>query len=393
MSRRNKWKKYNSKPHTPPHSSGSTQKQKSDMNQQAAKFDLESMTDHIKTIALKIVQDEFQSLSSSLSIAVDQNEKLLNRIDVLEKRLQLTEGLLHQSRVKIDMQNEKIIDLQTRSMRDNLVVRGIDETENESWETTEAKVVKFMKSELKIPDAEIPKIDRAHRIGPKIKDRPRNVVVKFASSKGKSRVFKYVKNLGGKKQFGVQEQLPPEVQQRRNRLWPLFKDAKNESKTDKTMKVMWSADKLIINGKEHTAKDDVQHITSVEHCDIRVHTEHSQVIHEQGSKFQGHAASLKHGTTVADALAKLYSNHSVSQAEHNIYAYRIGKGQNVKEAYSDDGEHGAGFRLLQLLSNDDITDVLVVCTRWFGGTHIGPKRFTHITNCSNEALQKLNIDN
>ncbi|MCD8089645.1 MAG: YigZ family protein [Clostridiales bacterium] len=59
-------------------------------------------------------------------------------------------------------------------------------------------------------------------------------------------------------------------------------------------------------------------------------------------------------------------------ARHSCYAYRIGKkGEWVK--YSDDGEPQgtAGIPILDILKGEDITDVLVVVTRYFGGILLG----------------------
>jgi putative IMPACT (imprinted ancient) family translation regulator len=61
----------------------------------------------------------------------------------------------------------------------------------------------------------------------------------------------------------------------------------------------------------------------------------------------------------------------------------------VKESCSDDGEHGAGSHLLRLLRQEQAEDVIVICARWFGGVHIGPKRFDYINGCAKEALSKL----
>jgi hypothetical protein len=349
----------------------------------------ESISDSLKTLITKTVQDEIQSLTASLDSAVDNNEALKRRITALEKRLQLTEGLLQQAQVKLNMQNEKILDLQSRSMRENLVIRGISEDTNESWQDTEQKVINFMKKEMKIDDAESLMIDRAHRMGTKVANKPRNIVVKFISSKSKDKIFKNVKNLAGKKQYSVQEQLPQEIQERRNRLWPKYKEAKEKAKTDKTTKVKWALDKLQVNGKTFSAKDDVQCINPSFHNSENVHVKHSRQVSDQGSTFQGHAARLFRGNSVAGVLASLYANRSIANAEHNIYAYRLKEGNNVKESCSDDGEHGAGKRLLSLLQEAQATDTIVVCTRWFGGHHIGPKRFDHIKQCASEALHEL----
>lgn len=59
-------------------------------------------------------------------------------------------------------------------------------------------------------------------------------------------------------------------------------------------------------------------------------------------------------------------------ARHNCYAYIIGR-NNTIQRYSDDGEPGgtAGKPILELLLLEDMSDCLIVVTRYFGGTLLG----------------------
>lgn len=59
-------------------------------------------------------------------------------------------------------------------------------------------------------------------------------------------------------------------------------------------------------------------------------------------------------------------------ATHNCYAYRIGPGAPVAR-FSDDGEPGgtAGMPMMDVLIKRDLTNVLVVVTRYFGGILLG----------------------
>lgn len=48
----------------------------------------------------------------------------------------------------------------------------------------------------------------------------------------------------------------------------------------------------------------------------------------------------------------------------------------------DDGESRGGKTVMDVLEKSGLCDVLVVVSRWFGGTMLGPARFTHITDCA-----------
>lgn len=60
-------------------------------------------------------------------------------------------------------------------------------------------------------------------------------------------------------------------------------------------------------------------------------------------------------------------------ADHHVYAFRVGYGRSVTEGMSDDGEPSgtAGPPVLAVLRGTDIGDVMVVVTRYFGGTKLG----------------------
>lgn len=98
---------------------------------------------------------------------------------------------------------------------------------------------------------------------------------------------------------------------------------------------------------------------------------------------------------VSAVLASLKTNGKIARATHNMYAYRIieerqtekGESRTLKhQDCEDDGEHGAGIKLVHLLELLDARNVVVVVTRWYGGIHLGPDRFRHICNIARDIL-------
>ena len=66
-------------------------------------------------------------------------------------------------------------------------------------------------------------------------------------------------------------------------------------------------------------------------------------------------------------------NKKYYDARHNCYAYRIFSAENIIEKASDDGEPSgtAGAPMLTILSKNNLANILVVVTRYFGGILLG----------------------
>lgn len=91
----------------------------------------------------------------------------------------------------------------------------------------------------------------------------------------------------------------------------------------------------------------------------------------KGSKFLGHAVPVK---TVADATEFITKiNKQFYDATHNCTAYKIGLDKTLEFRYNDNGEPGgtAGLPMYQAIEKRNMTDVVVVVTRYFGGTKLG----------------------
>ncbi len=60
-------------------------------------------------------------------------------------------------------------------------------------------------------------------------------------------------------------------------------------------------------------------------------------------------------------------------ASHHVYAFRVGYGASVSERLSDDGEPSgtSGPPAMAVVRGQDIGDVALVITRYFGGTKLG----------------------
>ena len=56
--------------------------------------------------------------------------------------------------------------------------------------------------------------------------------------------------------------------------------------------------------------------------------------------------------------------------------------------FHDDGEGGAGIKIMHLLQDSNVRNVLVIVSRWYGGILLGPARFMYISDAARGVLEQ-----
>lgn len=94
------------------------------------------------------------------------------------------------------------------------------------------------------------------------------------------------------------------------------------------------------------------------------------IFKDRGSKFFGYAYPISSVNEVAPILAILKERHH--KARHWCYAWRLGV-ENPSFRANDDGEpnNSAGQPIYGQILSFELTNVLVVIVRYFGGTKLG----------------------
>ena len=89
---------------------------------------------------------------------------------------------------------------------------------------------------------------------------------------------------------------------------------------------------------------------------------------EKHSRFIGNIFKVEQAEQAQEILKSMQKRFW--DASHNVYAYVL---QNGVMRFSDDGEPGgtAGMPTLEVLRREEVTNVLCVTTRYFGGTLLG----------------------
>ncbi len=114
---------------------------------------------------------------------------------------------------------------------------------------------------------------------------------------------------------------------------------------------------------------------------------------DKGSKFYSYTFPLQTEEKVKEIIALLKKEHH--SARHFCYAWRLGA-ENIRYRANDDGEPSstAGKPILGQLLSFDVTNILVVVVRYFGGTLLGVSGLINAyKNAANNALNNSKIVN
>ena len=112
---------------------------------------------------------------------------------------------------------------------------------------------------------------------------------------------------------------------------------------------------------------------------------------DRGSKFLAFAFPVQNEEDIKKHLQNLRELHP--KATHHCYAYRLGLDRTCFRV-NDDGEPAgtAGKPILNVLYTKNLTNILVVVVRYFGGTLLGvPGLINAYKQAATEALNKAEI--
>ncbi|TCD00612.1 YigZ family protein [Pedobacter frigidisoli] len=115
------------------------------------------------------------------------------------------------------------------------------------------------------------------------------------------------------------------------------------------------------------------------------------IFRDKGSKFIAIAYPIRSEDEVKPIITNLRAEHS--KARHFCYAYRLTPDRSIFRI-NDDGEPSgtAGRPILNCLLSEDITNILIVVVRYFGGTLLGVPGLINAYKCASiVAITESNI--
>ncbi len=115
------------------------------------------------------------------------------------------------------------------------------------------------------------------------------------------------------------------------------------------------------------------------------------VFKDKGSKFLSFAYPVKNEKEIKEIVEKLKKEYF--DARHHCYAYRLGAERLIFRA-NDDGEPSgtAGKPILGQIDSKDLTNILIMVVRYFGGTLLGTSGLIKAyRNASADAISNASV--
>ncbi|KAK3084817.1 hypothetical protein FSP39_019522 [Pinctada imbricata] len=320
---------------------------------------------------LKTLADEAHGIDSDVHTVKEENVRLRLELDLLK-------SVVMRMDKKITDMDKEIISLKSRSMRDNVLVHNFPYAPNEDLMTA---VPIAIKEQLGI-DVEFVRI---HRNGMRrgSDSRPVSITEKLQNRSAKDAILKAQKAkkaLGTRLPFHITAQEPIPVVEDRKRLYDISESFRKDNQQTRVVK-----DKLILpSGEEY---EDV--VPMMKNSDVlkfdadtlsqlnTVETFSTPEVEREGNVMFATGAKTYSASDVETVYRKVCCDPKSASAHHRILVYRFRDERDgkIRQNYHDDGEYGAGRRLLKYMTDNEITNSTIVITKHDSGRYIGYQRF------------------
>ena len=201
--------------------------------------DVTKQFDEIKLdIATKVEAVE-KSATDALALAQENQknfeifkEETNKKIDYVVAENKSLKYLNDRLEVKVKQNVQQSNSSENYSRRNNIVVRGIVETDNETNEKCEEEIKSFLLNKLSLSAESVSalRIERCHRMGGKrrgaAQQHKRPIIMRFGGYKDKSIVWDRRSQLTGR-EYSMSENFSRGTEYNRQKLYPIFKKAKH----------------------------------------------------------------------------------------------------------------------------------------------------------------------
>jgi len=181
-------------------------------------------------------------------------DKVLNRLDEINMNMSIQQTKVAILEKKVEVLQESVCELNHENevlhrliKKKNLVISGLDETDQESESDLSIVVTDFLVNDLK---CNINCIDKCMRIGKKQLNRARPIKVMFTTHRERDEVW--AKKSNAEPPIYINEDLPASIRKDQN---VLRKKKREALANNQTVTVNWKERSIVIDGKKFKAKN------------------------------------------------------------------------------------------------------------------------------------------
>lgn len=332
------------------------------------------------------IQAENHGFTVQLGELQEKSEKVGRDITLLK-------GFSDKFEKQIDILKAKNIATTARSMEKNIVISGIPEMKKENCKL---QVSNLLRDKLALSFEE-DEIKTAYHQGSFIPGKTRLMVVKLSQSLKQKAIdsrekLKQIQHTTGEV-FFINPQLPEAILAEKKAIQYEVKRIKSFNESQKNKKDQLD---FYVKNKQLYVENEphVQQVFPPRPTELFVTTAEQQKMDDmlmgmsqpktkRGSVFVGVAIPVLTLEEVSRAYRKVRQMYP--SYDHVSMAYRI----QDYSGYQDDGEHTAGVRLHALLCDARKKHLALFVARNFGGTNLGPIRFSYIEEVAAQAIERL----
>jgi putative IMPACT (imprinted ancient) family translation regulator len=119
----------------------------------------------------------------------------------------------------------------------------------------------------------------------------------------------------------------------------------------------------------------------------------NNVLSDRGSKYSVAGGPVFSSEEASAFIRDLKRLKKFARATHNSWGLLLDENGLQTQIKADDGEAGAGAVILRMLERENLTNHIVVVTRWFGGVKLGGDRFRHVQTAVRAYLSEVSPPN
>lgn len=370
------------------------------------KVQVQNIVDTAKANSEKLATME--SSQQRMASLLDENKRLIGELKTMQGMIQ---KLSQQSATTAD----QVLNLTQCGMEQNLILYGVDNTievEDPKRETPmytfrercKYSALKFFAENLNV-NLEVVDIWKAHHMGPQKQDRVRPLVVKLAYP-AKELIMEHISALKGKtnpktkQTYFISEQIPEAAVERKKQTSARLKSLKDENEkkpvhSRSTIQVI--NNKIVVDGKLNLPVIEPPQPSEV----ILLNPDKQKQVNALQAKMVENEPEFASGSEFISMAIKIHSLEELKlayiaaaqrypAADHIMLGYALKIDKELKVGFCDDGEHGAGMKIKDVIFDCKSKNTAVFVVRKFGGLHLGFNRFRVIESVARKATVLLN---